>query len=104
MTFPTLTPPPTAPTASADSATFNVLAFALVAWFATHVTEATAWAAAVPANVTGTDYSGTSTSSVAVATGTKSFTTQTAKQFQIGQTVRVASTVSPANFMDGQRL
>ena len=102
MSLPTMTAPPTAPTVSDDSATFNVRAFALVAWFATHVAEQALWASALPSVITGTDFSGTSTSSVLIGTGAKSFTTQTGKQFQIGQTVRVANTVAPENYMDGQ--
>lgn len=102
MSLPTMTAPPTAPTTSDDSETFNTRAFAIVAWLATHVAEQALWAAALPSVITGTDFSGTSTTSVLIGTGAKSFTTQTGKQFQIGQSIRVASTVSPSNYMDGQ--
>jgi hypothetical protein len=61
------------------------------------VPELNAWAAALPAAVTGTDFSATSTSSVTIGTGAKSFTIQTGKQFQVGQTVRIAYTATPAN-------
>jgi hypothetical protein len=66
------------------------------------VPELNAFAAALPAAVTGTDFSATSTSSVTIGTGAKSFTIQTGKQFQVGQTVRIAYTTTPANYMDGQ--
>lgn len=102
MSLPTMTAPPTAPTVSDDSQTFNDRAFALVAWFATHVAEQALWATALPSVITGTDFSGTSTTSVTVGTGAKSFTTQTGKQFQVGQPVRVAETADPSNYMDGQ--
>jgi hypothetical protein len=54
---------------------------------------------------TGLGYAGlTSTSSVAVGTGSKTFTTNlavTATAFAVGQRVRVVSSASPANFMEG---
>jgi hypothetical protein len=102
MTLPILTAPPTAPTASDDSTTFNSRAFALVAWFATNVSEMNAYSAALPSAITGTDFSATSTTSLTVGTGSKSLTIQTGKQFQIGQSIRIADTSTPANFMDGQ--
>jgi hypothetical protein len=46
--------------------------------------------------------SGTSSSSVAIDTGTKTFTTQSGKSWQIGQWLNIASTADPAaNFMNG---
>jgi hypothetical protein len=102
MALPTITAPPTAPTAADDSATFNARAFAIIAWLATFVTQLAAWVAALPSTITGTDFSGTSVTSLLVGTGSKSLTIETGKQFQIGQTVRIANTATPANFMDGQ--
>jgi len=47
-------------------------------------------------------YSGTSTSSVAIGTGAKTFTTQSGKAFKAGQTILVASTASPTTkYMKG---
>lgn len=102
MSLPTMTAPPTAPTVSDDSQTFNMRAFALVAWFATHVAEQSLWAAALPSAITGTDFSATSTTSLTVGAGSKSLTIQTGKQFQIGQPVRIAYTTTPSDYMDGQ--
>lgn len=46
---------------------------------------------------------GTSTTSLAIGTGTKTFTTQAGKQFNVGQFVIVVSDASPAtNYMFGQ--
>lgn len=45
---------------------------------------------------------GTSTTSLAVGTGSKSLTTQAGKAFLVGQFVIVASSASPANYMHGQ--
>lgn len=45
--------------------------------------------------------SGTSTTSLAIGTGSKALTTQTAKSWAVGQPVVVASTASPTNFMAG---
>lgn len=43
----------------------------------------------------------TSTTSVAIGTGSKSFTVETSKAYLAGQSVRVYSTASPANYMLG---
>lgn len=102
MPLPTMTPPPTAPSRSDDGTSFNSKADAFMAWFGTHVSEQTQWAAELPTTITGTDFAATSTSSVAIGTGSKSFTIQTGKGYQIGQSVRVAGSAAPANYMDGQ--
>ena len=102
MPLPTMTPPPTAPSRSDDGTSFNSKADAFMAWFGTHVSEQTQWAAELPAAITGTDFAATSTTSVAIGTGSKSFTIQTGKGYQIGQSVRVAGSAAPANYMDGQ--
>ena len=44
----------------------------------------------------------TSTSSIAIGTGSKTFTTQGGKQFAAGQFVLIASDAGPANYMHGQ--
>lgn len=102
MSFPTVDQLPTAPTVSDDSQTFNTRAFALVAALSTLVSQVNAWAAAVPSNISGTDFAATSTTSLTIGTGSKSLTVETGKQFQIGQPVRIAYTTTPTNFMDGQ--
>lgn len=45
---------------------------------------------------------GTSTTSLAVGTGTKTITTQSGKNFVVGEWVLVARTAAPANYMVGQ--
>lgn len=102
MTLPTISPLPTPPASTDDSTTFNTRAFAFLGGLPTLLSEINAWAAALPANITGTDFSATSTTSLTVGTGSKALTIQTGKQFQIGQPVRIADTTTPSNFMDGQ--
>lgn len=43
----------------------------------------------------------TSTTSITIGTGSKTFTTQSSKQFQAGQTLKIVSTANTANFMIG---
>jgi hypothetical protein len=61
-----------------------------------------AFATAITAMVSGLDFNGTSTSSVTIGTGAKSFTTQAGKLWQTGQYVMVANTSAPSNYMLGQ--
>jgi hypothetical protein len=103
MPLPTITALPTPPATTDDSVTFNARAFAI--FDALHdnlVPQLNAYAAALPAAITGTDFSATSTTSLTVGTGPKALTIQSDKQFQIGQPVRIADTGTPSNFMDGQ--
>lgn len=102
MTLPVVTALPTPPSRSDAPATFNARADAFLDALPTFQAELNAYRDALPSTITGTDYAATSSTSVAIATGSKSFTIETGKSFQIGQTVRVASTASPANYMDGQ--
>ena len=57
-------------------------------------------AAASAVNAPGTN--GTSTTSLTIGTGSKTFTTQTAKSFVLGQAVIVSYTTTPTNYMLGQ--
>ena len=102
MTLPTITALPTPPSRSDAPTLFNANADAFLGAFPTFRAELNTYAAALPATITGTDYSATSTTSLTVGTGSKSLTIETGKNFQIGQSIRVASTASPANYMDGQ--
>lgn len=61
---------------------------------------AAAASAASALNAPGTN--ATSATSVAIATGSKSFTIQTGKAYVVGQTLNLASAANPANFMAGQ--
>lgn len=50
----------------------------------------------------GNYYVGSSTTSVVLGTGSKSFTVETSKPYQVGTPLRIASTASPStNFMEG---
>lgn len=102
MTLPTLTALPTPPSRSDTPATFNALADAFLGALPTFQAELNTFVAALPAEITGTDYAATSSTSLAVGTGSKALTIEVGKSFQIGQSVRIASTASPANYMDGQ--
>lgn len=102
MPLPTISTLPTPPSRSNAPAVFNVNADAFMGAFPQLVSELNAYAGALPATVTGTDFNGTSVTSLTVATGSQSLTVQTGKNFQIGQSVRIANTATPANYMDGQ--
>lgn len=102
MPLPTITALPTPPSRSDAPAAFNASADSFLGAFPTLQSEINAFGAAIPAMVNGIDYNGTSTTSVLIGTGSKSFTTQTGKNFQIGQSVRIAYDTTPANYMDGQ--
>lgn len=62
--------------------------------------SAAASSAASAVNAPGT--SASSTTSLTIGTGSKSLTIETGKQFTIGQTVVIAYTTTPANYMVGQ--
>jgi hypothetical protein len=81
-------------TEAATSATASATAAA------TSATNAAA--SAVAAAATAGTILATSTSSVAIGTGSKSFTTQTAKNFGAGQWATLASAADVSNFMFGQ--
>lgn len=49
----------------------------------------------------GGSYSGTSVTSLAIDTGSKTFVTQSGLNFTVGQFLRVASTVTPTSYMGG---
>ncbi len=101
-TLPTITALPSPPTTSDSSADFNSKAFAFLDAFPTLQSEINAFGTALPLVVTGTDYNGTSATSLLIGTGSKSLTIETGKNFQVGQPIRIAYTTTPANFMDGQ--
>ena len=102
MPLPTISALPTPPSRSDAPADFNANADAFLGALPTMQSEINAFITALPTAVNGIDYNGTSTTSLTVGTGNKTLTTQTGKNFQIGQSVRVASTASPSNYMDGQ--
>lgn len=93
-------PPP--PSRTDTPANFNARADALLGALPTLVAQINTVLGEIPIVVNGIDYTGTSTTSVAIGTGSKSFTTQTGKNFYIGMPVRASNTTTPANYMDGQ--
>jgi hypothetical protein len=101
------------PPSRTDAANFNVRAESFLGALPTFVTQANALAteangyaasaaasAATAINAPGTN--ATSTTSLAIGTGSKSLTVQTGKVFVVGQWVTITSTASPANWMHGQ--
>lgn len=68
------------------------------------LTNATAAAASASSALFAPGTAANSTTSVAIATGTKNFTIETGKLYSIGQVVVCASKANPANFMTGQIL
>lgn len=102
MPLPPITALPTPPSRSDSPSTFNTQADAFLGSLPVFQAELNAFGLAIPAMVTNTNFSGTSTTSLLIGTGSKSLTTQTGLNFQIGQAVRVAYTTTPANYMDGQ--
>jgi hypothetical protein len=87
-----LIPPQTSDPANFDSKADKFLTD-LITWTA----EANETANALNLN----DTNGTSASSVLIGTGSKTFTANTGKSWQLGMTLKIASTASPANNMTG---
>ena len=102
-----------APPTRSDATNFNARADAFLSALPIFATEANSLAselngyasnaaasAATATNAPGT--SATSSTSLAIGTGTKALTVQTGKAFVVGQWVTVTSTATPANWMHGQ--
>jgi hypothetical protein len=89
--------PPTPPSRSDDNATFVARADAWLAWEQTNAAEMNAFLLSNTVN-----YNATSSTSVLIGTGSKSFTVETGKMLQVGQWVIAVSTASPTNYMIGQ--
>jgi hypothetical protein len=101
MPIPTVTPLPTPPSRGQAPAVFVPAADQFFDALPDLVTEMNAFGAAVIEAAA--DYlRATSTSSVAIGTGAKSFTIQTGKAFVVGQFVLVANTADPTKYMAGQ--
>lgn len=103
MALPTVTVLPAAPSRASDSsADFASKADAFVAALATFRSELVTLAAAVVSESYGY-YRGASSSSVAIGTGSKSFTIDTGLAFQVGDYALIADSAAPAtNWMVGR--
>lgn len=103
MTLNPLTLPPAAPSRSDPPATFITRADAFINWWSgTFAPEFNALLPEIVLAGSANNYGATSTTSLAIGTGSKSLTVQTDKAFQIGQFVQIANTATPANYMFGQ--
>lgn len=69
---------------------------------AAEAAQASAESAAASAALYAAKLAGTSSTSVTIATGSKSFTTQSGKFFDVGNYLMIASSADPSNYMHGQ--
>jgi len=90
------TPLPTPPS-TLDPVNFNARADAFLGALPTFQSELNEYSAALTNMATDS----TSTSSVVIGTGSKSFTVQTGKSYFAGMTLQAASTTNPTNWMIG---
>jgi len=101
MALPAIDPLPTPPSRSDAPATFITRADAFVAAIAVLATQMNAFGQAVEEAAQATNYNATSSSSVAIGTGSKSFTATTGRLLKPGQFVSIASASGPGNAMLG---
>ena len=88
-------------TVAADKATTQGYRDSAQGYAATATTKAAEAAASAATAASAPGTAGTSTTSMTIGTGTKSFTTQTGKAFAIGASVQIARTSAPTNWMNG---
>lgn len=95
---------PTPPVRGTDTGTpFSTKVDALLTALPTFVTQANAFGTSVVDTADGANYSTTSVTSVAIGTGSKSFTTGVGKRFLAGEFVTIASAAAPTtNYMYAQ--
>lgn len=102
MSLPTVTAPPPVPSRSGGRETFSDRMDAFNAWMGgSFYSYCAALPDAMVAISSAVNFNGTSVSNVTIGMGAKTFTIQTGKAFQIGQTVKVASTATPTNYVEG---
>jgi hypothetical protein len=102
MTLPAITPLPTPPSRTDDSATFVARADAFLGALPNFQDELDAFGAAIPAEVAPANFIGTSASSVAIGTGAKNLATQTGLLYFAGQHIVAVSVVAPTEYMVGR--
>jgi hypothetical protein len=102
MPLPAITPLPTAPTRDMESSVFVTTADAFVAALPGFRTEINAYGDALVLAAAAANYSTTSTTSLAIATGSKTFAAAAGKMFVVGQYVMAASAADATKWMHGQ--
>jgi hypothetical protein len=100
--LPAVTALPDPPSREDDSDTFVQKADAFVAALITMVSEFNAALQAIPLIASAINYNTTSSTSLAVGAGTKTFAIPTGGLLQVGQFVIAASASAPSNYMAGQ--
>lgn len=101
MPLPAITPLPDPPSRTQDSDTFVANADAFLGALPAYQEEMNEFAEAIPAFISPINFNSTSTSSVAIGTGSKSFTVQADLLYYVGQYVAIVSSASPTNYMIG---
>lgn len=102
MTLPAITPLPTPPSRTDDSATFVARADAFLGALPNFQEELDAFGAAIPEEIAPENFNSTSTSSVVLGTGSKSFTVQANRLYFAGQHIVAVSVVAPTEYMVGR--
>lgn len=92
---------PTPPSRGSSASTFSADADAFMDALPTFRTELNQLATDLVAFTSGLDFNGTSSSSVAIGTGTKTFTVPAGKLWFGGQPIIVVDAVTPTNYMTG---
>lgn len=102
MSLPAITPLPTPPARTQDSATFVANADAFIAALPDFQEELNEFAEAIPAFIAPTNFNATSSTSLAIGTGSKSLTVEADKLYFAGQYVAIVSSAGVTNWMIGQ--
>jgi hypothetical protein len=102
MALPLISPLPNPPSREDDSDAFVQAADAFVAALIPFVAQLNAAIVAIPAIASAINYNTTSTTSLTVGAGAKTFTVPAGGLLQIGQFVIAASLATPTSYMAGQ--
>jgi hypothetical protein len=102
MPLPTIPTLPDPPARTQDPGTFSDNADAFLGALPDWSAALEAFGAAIPEEIAPENFNSTSTTSLAIGTGSKSLTVQTGRLYYVGQYVGLFSTASPTNWMIGQ--
>jgi len=102
MTLPTVTPLPTPPSRQMTSAEFVPAADAFLGALDTFAEELNELGEAIVVANSAANYNSTSTTSLAIGTGSKTLTVDSGKLYAVGQFVIASSASGPSNYMSGQ--